>query len=121
MHQTGAIFYILWGVLHLFAAFQVYKLASKQEAGMVQGRIYQSAWNLAFFAIFVIVVAIVYNWKNSTLGYWLNLLAASVTDIGFIVYILIPGYLPLRPGILGPVLWVLATIFSTLGIIFITS
>lgn len=121
MYQTGAVLYILWGLLHLFAAFQVFKLGSRLEPGMVQGRIYQNALNLACFAIIVIVIAVVYNWENSPLGYWLNLVLATITDIGFIIYILMPGYLPLRPGIFGPVLWILATVFSTLGIIFITS
>lgn len=120
MHQTGAVLYILWGLLHLFAAFQVYKLGSSQEPGMVQGRLYQNAWNLACFAITVIVIAVVYNWKNSLLGYWLNLLLAGITDIGFILFILVPGYLPLKSGIPGPALWILATIFSTVAIIFIT-
>ena len=117
MHQIGAVLYVLWGLLHLFAAFQVFKLGSSQERGMVQGRIYQNAWNLAYFAIFVTVIAVAYNWKNSSSGYWLNLVTASITDIGFILFILVPGYLPLRPGILGPALWILAIIFSTLGII----
>lgn len=121
MHQIGAVLYVLWGLLHLFAAFQVFKLGSSQKLGMVQGRIYQNAWNLAYFAIFVGVIAVVYNWKNSPLGYWLNLVTASITDIGFILFILVPGYLPLRPGILGPALWILAIVFSTLGIMMITS
>jgi hypothetical protein len=42
MVKIGAIFYVAWGRLHLYAAFQVYKLGSRQMAGMVQGRIFQS-------------------------------------------------------------------------------
>lgn len=114
MVQIGAVLYILWGLLHLFAAFQVYKLGLSLGPGMVRGRIYQSAWNLAYFAVFVIVVAIVYNWKGDPLGYWLNLVTATITDIGFIFFILMPGHLPLRPGILGPALWVLAMVFSSM-------
>jgi len=121
MYQTGAVLYILWGLLHLFAAFRVFKLGATLENGMVKARVYQNALNLACFAMIVIVIAVVYNWENSRLGYWLNLGLASVTDIGFIVYVLVPGYLPLRPGILGPALWILAIIFSTVGIISITS
>jgi len=121
MYQTVAVLYILWGLLHLFAAFQVFKLGARLEKGMVKGRVYQNALNLACLAMIVIVIAIVYNWENSPLGYWLNLVLASITDIGFIIYVLVPGYLPLRPGILGPALWILATIFSTVGIISITS
>ena len=116
MAQIGAFLYIAWGLLHLYAAFQVYKLGNRQAAGMVQGRIYQGALNLAFFAVAVGVVAVVYNWNNSPAGYWLNLIMTSVTDIGFIVFVLAPGYLPLRPGLLGPALWILALSFSTVGL-----
>ncbi len=121
MYQTGAVLYILWGLLHLFAACEVFKLGARLEKGMVKGRIYLNALNLACLAMIVIVIAVVYNWENSPLGYWLNLVLASITDIGFIICVLAPGYLPLRPGILGPALWILATLFSTAGIISINS
>jgi hypothetical protein len=28
---------------------------------------------------------------------------------------LIPGHVPLNPGALGPIVWILAVVFSTLG------
>ena len=80
MPQIGATFYIAWGLLHLYAAFQVSKLGKRQKAGMVQGRIYQSVWNLAALAVAVIAVAAVYNWFNNPAGYWLNLALTSVTE-----------------------------------------
>jgi hypothetical protein len=116
MAQVGALFYVAWGILHLYAAYQVYsKLGARQPAGRLQGRIYQSAWNLAFFALAAIAVALAFNWANSPLGFWLNLALTSVTDIGFILFVIVPGYLPLWPGLLGPGLWVLALVFSALG------
>jgi hypothetical protein len=115
MARIGALFYVAWGLLHLYAALQVYKLGSRQAAGMVGGRIYQSAWNLAFFAVAVAVVAVVYNWFNGPLGFWLNLMLTSVTDIGFLLFVIAPGYLPLWPGLLGPALWVAGVLFSTAG------
>ncbi|MFZ0543970.1 MAG: hypothetical protein WAM60_00935 [Candidatus Promineifilaceae bacterium] len=117
MYIIGAVFYAVWGVLHLGAAKRGFDLAKSQEPGPVQGRLYQNAWNLAFAAVFVILIAVIYNLKNSPMGYWLNLSLASITDIGFIIFVLIPGYISLREGILGPVLWILAVIFSTLGIL----
>jgi len=45
------------------------------------------------------------------------LVVISAADIGFIVYVLLPGHVPLVPGGLGPLLWVVAIIFSTLGIL----
>ena len=117
MSQLGAIFYLLWGLLHLVAAYQVFRLGSGQTSGMVQGRLYQNAWNLVSIAIAVIVIAVVYNWSNSPLGYWLNAGMTSITDIGFILFIIVPRYLPLRFSIPGPALWIVALLFSTLGIL----
>lgn len=117
MSQIGAVCYVLWGLLHLAASFQVFKLGSGQKFGMVQGRIYQHAWNLACIAVVVPVIAIVYNWNNSVLGYWLNLATTGVTDIGFILFVMVPRHLPLKLSIPGPALWILATVFSTLGIL----
>lgn len=114
--RIGAAIYVLWGILHIVAAFKVYALGQSIEPGMVQGRIFQDAWNLLFFALFGIAIAIKYNWQNSKLGYWLNLVVVSAGDIGFIVAILVPGYLPLVPGALGPLLWLLALGFSTMAI-----
>tara|TARA_B100000953_G_scaffold26349_1_gene21377 strand:+ start:873 stop:1262 length:390 start_codon:yes stop_codon:yes gene_type:complete len=115
--KVGAVAYVMWGILHIQAARLVFLLGGSLEPGMVQGRIYQDAFSLLFFAIFGIAVAVWLNWRNSRLGYWLNLVVISAADIGFIVYVLLPGYVPLVPGGLGPLLWVVAIIFSTLGIL----
>ena len=114
--RIGSILYILWGILHIVAAFKVYTLGQSLESGMVQGRIFQDAWNLLFFALFGTAVGIKYNWHNSKFGYWLNLIVVSIGDIGFIIFLLIPGYIPIVPGALGPLLWLLALAFSTAAI-----
>ena len=114
--RIGAVAYVLWGLLHIQAARMVYMFGGTLEAGMLQARIYQGAWNLLFFALFAIVVALVYNWRNNRSGYWLNLAVVSFADIGFIVAVLMPGYAPIVPGGLGPLLWIIAVLFSTVGI-----
>ena len=114
--KIGATTYVLWGILHIEAARKVYVLGQTLDPGMVQGRIYQDAWNLLFFALFGIAVGVSLNWKNSRLGYWLNLIVVSAGDIGYIVFVLIPAYVPLIPGALGPILWILAVVFSTIGL-----
>ena len=114
--RIGSMLYVLWGILHIVAAYKVFALAQTVEQGMIQGRLYQDAWNLLFFALFGIVVAVLYNWKNSKNGYLLNLIVVSAGDIGFIITVLLPGYLPLFPGSLGPILWLLALTFSTIAI-----
>lgn len=115
--KFGSVAYVAWGLLHLEAARRVYMLGQSIDPGMIQGRIYQDAWGLIFFAVFSIVVAIYLNWRNSHLGYWLNLVVVSVADLGYIFFIMLPGYVPVIPGILGPLLWLLALMFSTLAIV----
>jgi len=55
--KIGAVMYIIWGLLHLKAAMSVYQLGTTLEPGMVQGRIFQDAGNLLFFAAVSIFVA----------------------------------------------------------------
>uniref|UniRef100_UPI00227F3A31 hypothetical protein n=1 Tax=Escherichia coli TaxID=562 RepID=UPI00227F3A31 len=59
------------------------------------------------------LTSIFLNWRNDIRGWWINLAVVSATDIGFIIYILIPGYTPIWPGILGPLFWAVGFIFST--------
>lgn len=115
MQRIGAVMYVIWGALHLIAAVKVYQYGETLDPGMIQGRLFQSAWNLLFFAVVAIVVAALYNWRNSRIGYWVNLIMITATDIGFIAFILVPGYLTLWPGVLGPLFWVLGAIFTTIG------
>lgn len=115
--KLGAISYVLWGILHIEAARKVYVLGQTLEPGIVQGRVIQDAWNLLFFALFGIAVGIFLNWNNSRLGYWLNLIVVSAGDIGFIIAVLVPGYIPLIPGAIGPFIWILAVTFSTVGVL----
>jgi len=115
--KIGAVFYIIWACLHLLAAYSVYGLGRSLDSSMVQGRVFQDAWNLLFFSIIAISVAATLNWRNSVWGYWINFVTVGIADIGFILFVLVPGYTPVWPSILGPVFWVLATIFSTIALL----
>jgi hypothetical protein len=114
--KIGSGLYVIWGLLHIIAAVQEFQLGASLEFGLVQGKINQGAWELLFIALASITIAVIYNWKNSRLGYWLNLLMVSIADIGFIIFVLLPGHVSFLTGILGPVFWLSAAIFSTLGI-----
>src|SRR5260370_15195431 len=46
--KIGAAFYIIWACLHLLAAYSVYVLGRSLNSSMVQGRLFQDAWNLLF-------------------------------------------------------------------------
>jgi len=113
--SISSIFYVLWGLLHLQAAAAVYRLGGTLESGMLQGRMVQHAWNLLFASLAAIAVAVTLNRRNTREGYWINTFLVGIVDLGFIFFILIPGYLPVLPGILGPVTWLVAWGLSTVA------
>jgi hypothetical protein len=115
--KIGAVFYIIWACLHLLAAYSVHLLGRSLDSSMVQGRVFQDAWNLLFFSIIAISVAAMLNWRNSVWGYWINFATVGIADTGFIFFVLVPGYTSVWPSILGPVFWVLGTIFSTIALL----
>jgi hypothetical protein len=113
--RLGAICYVLWGLLHYYAAYGAFKFASEVPASMERGQLQQEAFYLAFFATTGIVVGIMLNWRNDRLGFWLNAIAVSSADIPFILFVLLPGYMPFWPGVLGPALWISALICTAIG------
>ena len=96
--KIGAVFYVLWGIFHLFAANSVYKLAGG-ASGMVQGRLLQTAFYLLFFAVSGIVIAVALNWRNDRQGYWMNGILIAFADIPFVLFVLLPGLVPWWPGL----------------------
>ena len=110
--RLGAICYIVWGFYHLNAAYVNYQLAA-QTTGMVHGRLMQEVAYTLMFALTAMVLAVLLNWRNSWTGYWLNALIIGLGDVPFMIYVLAPGYLPLWPGVVGPVLWVAGFLCTT--------
>jgi hypothetical protein len=105
--RIGAAFYVLWGLVHYNAAYGVYQLAQSTPLTIEHGRLQQLAFYLASFATAGIVLATL-NWRNSRLGFWSNAVVVGIGDIPFILFVLVPGYVPVWPGIVGPVLWIAA-------------
>jgi hypothetical protein len=102
--RLGAVLYVCWGLLHFTAAYGVYKLAQNSPANITQGRLMQTAFYLAIFAAIAIVFALTLNWRNDRNGLWVNGVMVGIADIPFILFVLIPGYAPWWPGLLGPML-----------------
>jgi hypothetical protein len=116
--KFGAVLYVCWGLLHFTAAYGVFKLAQNSPATMAQGRLMQTAFYLATLAAAAIIFAITLNWRNDRLGFWVNAVMVGLADIPFILFVLIPGYAPWWPGLLGPILWIAAlfcTAFARMG------
>ena len=112
--KFGAALYVCWGLLHFTAAYGVSKLA-QNSPGMTQGRLMQTAFYLAAFATAAIIFAIMLNWRNDRFGFWVNAVMVGIADIPFILFVLVPGYAPWWPGLLGPLLWIAAVFFTAVA------
>lgn len=115
--RAGAVSYAVWALLHFQAAWSVYTLGLTMAPSMQQARVLQDAWNLGCFSIAALGVALLLNWRNSLLGFWLNLAIVSVADLGFLFFVLVPGHLGFWPGILGPLFWIAGAVLSGLAIL----
>lgn len=113
--KLGAVLYVCWGLLHFTAAYGVFKLAQNSPATMAQGRLIQTAFYLAAFATAAIIFAITLNWRNDRFGFWVNAVMVGIADIPFILFVLVPGYAPWWPGLLGPILWIAGFLFTALA------
>lgn len=111
--KAGAAAYFIWALLHFQAAWSVYELGQDMADGMEKGRVLQDSWNLMWFSILAIIAAIGFNWHNDVRGWWMNFVVVSVADVGFILFVLMPGYVPMWPGLAGPVFWVLGLVLTS--------
>jgi hypothetical protein len=115
--KIGGVLYVVWGVLHLIAAWGIHVLAASVPSGLTYGRLEQAAWNLAVFALLAMVLGVALNWKNDKIGYWINLIVVGVVDLGFVIFVIVPGYVSASAASLaGPIVYLTAAIFSTMGL-----
>ena len=114
---AGAACYAIWGCLHIYGGYNVFMLGDLVDSCIVRGRLHQSGWNLFFFGVTAIGVALMLNIRNSKWGYWINLWILALADTGLIFFVLIPGYWSWWPGLAGPILWVAGFIFTTFAYI----
>jgi hypothetical protein len=139
--KIGAVFYLLWGLLHVLGGFLMLSASSVDLGSYLQVLMGEQsaladvttnnavatsatlqvfayhAFNLTWLGVLVSVIAIVSNWKNQASGFWVNLALVGLIDLGLIVYMVVPGVIPRSdPWWLGPVLYVFAVIFSAVGL-----
>ena len=82
--RIGAAFYVVWGVLHLIAARGICELASSIPDGPAHARLEQGGLNLGLFAVQTMAVAVLLNWHNNRIGFWLNIIVIGAVDIGYV-------------------------------------
>ena len=134
--KVGAVLYVLWGIIHILGGLSLLAIAKGEgvnaffaeiasasplespveESSVIASVAASHAFNLFWMGLMCCIVAIEGNFKNKRYAYWVNMGIAGFADIGLIVFSLAPGHLSLAEGLLGPSLWVLAAIFTTIAL-----
>ena len=132
--QTGAVLFVLWGVLHLGAGLSgAFTFATRGPAGVFSGfggapapaELTPTLDMAAHIALdFSLILAgygllaiwgAVLIWRGQRLGFWLNTIMLGIADGSFIIALMLPGFVSLAAGGLGPVLYVLGVACTAIG------
>ena len=112
--RAAALLYAAWAVFHLKVAWDIMQLGLTQTS-IAQARTFQLAAYMLTIALFVLIVAVTLNRRNSVIGYWLNLCVAGWADAIWVVVVVLPGYVGVVRGLLPPAIFLAAAIASTIA------
>jgi hypothetical protein len=127
--KIGAVAFGLWGLLHIIGGAAI---LFALEGGPDQGyALYQnhagtytplSGAILGYFAFLLICIAVAVsfvavrlNWRNSKPGLVANTLNIGLTDLGLILYLLVPGFVTWGEAAIGLGLFGIAVVSSGLA------
>lgn len=136
--KLGAVAYLLWGAFHVFLGLgSLYILGVRgslaffavladalppeqlphQAEPVVSGVIGFYAWTIASVGVSSMMVAVRLNWRNDRFGYWLNMVIAATLTAALFGAHVIPGHMKPGSATIGPSLFALSLVFSTVGIL----
>lgn len=113
--RIGAIAYALWSVLHIVLGFT--RLADRAADGSLAeatGRLAQGHWTLFYLGVFGLILSW-FNWKNSTVAYWVAAFIISAEDIGFLLFPVWQGGTGFPAAAIGPGLWIIGLVCTTIA------
>ena len=114
--KAAAILWVIWGLVHALAAGMIIpadpqaavtaildgvdpaRLAADYPAEL-SGILSQHGWNLGWFGIATIVGGICI-WQGSTTAIWVTALIGGLADVGYFMFVDLPGYNNFLPGTL---------------------
>ncbi len=135
-HKIGAVFYAIWGVLHVVSGWMMLNTLASEGGTAALGTLgngvpaeqltqnVQSVamsalgllfWDLVWFGVLVTILAVTLNWKNSVAAFWITLGIVLATDTAYMYAIVLPGYIAFPRGFMAPPIAVLAIVFSMIG------
>ncbi len=126
--KAAAVLWVIWGLVHALAAGLIIpadpqvavtaildgvdpaRLAADYPAEL-SGILSQHGWNLGWFGIATIVGG-VFIWRGSTTAIWVTALIGGLADVGYFLFVDLPGYNLFLPGTLMTIVSAAAVVLS---------
>ncbi len=126
--KLSAILWVIWGIVHVFAGviiltsdatggFQAIADAIAPEtlahdyALAVGGILNQHGWNLGWIGLATIIGAI-FIWRENLTAIWVTGMVGGLADVGYLLFVDIPGYVNFFPGTLMTIISASAIVLS---------
>jgi len=134
--KVGAVFYLLWSVLHVLAGASLLQSAltdinghlreigtaasPQQVPTLAEGSVVSAilafhSFNMLWLGLLVGSIAVVLNWRGSRAGFWLNLALTGFLDLGLYLFLVRPGYMAWGDALIGPLLFILGAAFTAVA------
>ncbi len=127
--KAGAVAFGLWGALHVVGGagilaglsrgvaegYGVYQNADgpfPAVAGAVLGYL---AYAFLCLGLAATIIAIRWNWRNSEAGLAVNTVMIGLTEIGLVVFLILPGYVPVSEALPGFVFYIAGIVLGGLA------
>lgn len=112
--RAAAVVLAVWAFMHVGAAVSTWMTAGTVDGPLAAARIQQNAWHLFGMAIIVGILT-PWIWRRRLGSAVVAVAITTFTDLGFIILLLLPGIVPIVPGIFGPSIWMMALILLALA------
>ena len=128
MLKAASVLWVIWGLVHVFAGVMV--LSSDATGGFqaiadavapetlaldypaaAGGILNQHGWNLAWFGV-VTIVGAVFIWRANVTAIWVTGMVGGLADLGYLLFVDLPGYVNFFPGTIMTFVSGLAIILS---------
>lgn len=136
LNRIGAGLFVLWGVIHVaiggmalldFVTAGPAEMFTQAELRVDPGEmdatlrhlgniVAEYYVNIVGLGLLGIILGVTLVWENDPLGFWIALLVLGLADAAFLVLEILPGYQPLVPPVLGPIIFVLGLAFAGAGL-----
>lgn len=126
--KISAVLWVVWGLVHILAGVII--LSSDASGGFqavadavdpaalamdyhaaVGGVLNQHGWNLAWIGV-VTVIGGILIWQGNVTAIWVSALVGGMADIGYFLFVDLPGFVNFMPGTVMTIVSASAIILS---------